>query len=149
MPEITEAVRISIRKTVQDMKEARETPPEQFGGHRGIYLANLEGHLGQFTEQLLDRVEELEGEQPDLLRLYKDISLALYLDDPSGLIGEERACSVCGNRSAAHYCPPREEAKERLRDQVRHAIVHPSRSDKEAFADFYGLDPDTLPELPR
>lgn len=156
MTGVSEAVRISVRKTVADMKEARETPPERFGGHRGIYLANLEGHLGQFTEQLLDEVERLERalrdadvvNSLDIDKLYKDIALALYVDEPSGLIGEQRGCTVCGSGSAAHYCPPREEAKVRLRDQVREILDMPPRTEKEAFADFYDLDPATLPELP-
>ena len=58
----------------------------------------------------------MEGEQArafdgtDLLALAADLRTVLEAApvDP--------ACPLCGSASAAHYCPPREEAKRRLRD---------------------------------
>lgn len=56
-----DAARQQIRKAAADMEKARSTSPSEFPGHRGIYLANLEGHLGRYTLGLLDALEEAEA----------------------------------------------------------------------------------------
>lgn len=60
--EVPAEARAAIRETVQKMKEAWETPDAEFGGHKGIYLANLEGSLARYTGALLDALEATEDD---------------------------------------------------------------------------------------
>ncbi len=53
--------RAAIRKSAADMKRCDETPAEEWGGHKGIFLANQEGFLGGFTLPLLNALEALEA----------------------------------------------------------------------------------------
>lgn len=50
------------RRIVADMEEKSEIPDGEFPGHKGIYLANLEGVLGQRMAALLTALEAVEEE---------------------------------------------------------------------------------------
>lgn len=63
---VSAKARESIRDAARKMAEARDVPDGEFPGHKGIFMANLEGYLGGYALGLLSALEGVEAEAEQL-----------------------------------------------------------------------------------
>lgn len=111
--------RQAIRHSLAEMKRAQETPDEEWGGHKGIFLANQEGFLGGFAGPLLNYIEQLEEAADKLAHCLRESDLAEDQLLAREYFEARGLCLVCcgplegapGPECAEDGCPGRDEGE--------------------------------------
>jgi hypothetical protein len=84
-----DGARDAIPKSAADMKRCQETPEDEWGGHKGIFLANQEGFLGGFAVPLLNALEAVETERDQIRNQERQRIREALLDEAERLEEKE------------------------------------------------------------